>query len=338
MDMLVTGGNGLVGRHLVTALQERGDGVRVLVLPPDDSTWLKERGVAVYAGDVRQPDTLAAPLRGVDTVFHLAAMQGVWRPLQEYYAVNVAGTEHVCRAALAAGVRRLVHVSSWTVYGMALGRPAHEDLPLAPWHDPYWVTKAEGDKLVQRMIAQDRLPAAIIRPGTIFGPGDCLNFWRVADRLRMGQGLIIGSGGNALPLVYVTDVVQGLLLAADHEGAVGQAYNISNDQPLTQEGFLCAVAQEIGAKPPRLHVPYRALYAAAHVAERAVTLTRSQHPLVTRHGVVLFGTDNRHAIDKARRDLGYTPQVCVREGVSRAAAWYRQQHMPAMVSVAAATR
>jgi nucleoside-diphosphate-sugar epimerase len=338
MEILITGGNGLVGHHLVPALQQRGDSIRVLVLPTEDTTWLKERGVAVYPGDICQPQTLTAPMRGVDAVFHLAAMHGVWRPLRDYHAVNVAGTAHVCRAALAAGAHRLVHVSSWMAYGMAPGRLVHEDVALAPRHDPYWVTKAQGDKLVQRMIAQEHLPAVILRPATIFGPGDRLNFGRLADRLRAGQGLIVGSGRNALPLVYVTDMVQGLLLALEHERAVGQAYNITNDQPLMQEEFLRAIAQEIGAPPPRLHMPYQALYAAAYIAEQAARLTHAQHPVLTRHGVDLFGVDNRHAIDKARRELGYRPRVPLREGVCLAAAWYRQQHLPARRPVGAAAR
>jgi nucleoside-diphosphate-sugar epimerase len=102
-------------------------------------------------------------------------MLGVWRPMQEYYAVNVAGTENVCRAALAAGVRRLVHVSSAMVYWPRMRQPVREDCPFVPLQEPYTITKAEGDKLVQRMIARDRLPAVITRPGTIFGPGDRLN-------------------------------------------------------------------------------------------------------------------------------------------------------------------
>jgi nucleoside-diphosphate-sugar epimerase len=339
MEILVTGGNGLLGHHLVPALQERGDTVRVLALPGEDTARLEQRHVAIYHGDVRQPDTLTAPLRGVDTVLHLAGLMGVWRPMHEYYAVNVTGTENVCRAALAAGVQRLVHVSSWTVYGMALPTPAREDFPLRPFPEPYAMTKAAGDSVVQRLIAQEHLPAVIIRPGTFFGPGDRLHFGRMAERVRAGTGLIVGSGRNALPFVYVTDVVQGLLLAAERAQAIGQAYNITTDQPLTQEEFLCAIAQELGVRAPRLHAPYPALYAAALAAEQAARLTHTRHqPVVTRLGVKLFGTDNRHAIDKARRELGYTPHVSLREGVRRAAAWYRQQHVPATGAVPAATR
>jgi nucleoside-diphosphate-sugar epimerase len=272
----------------------------------------------------------------VDGLFHLAAMIGVWRPMEDYYAVNVTGTENVCRAALAEGVGRFVHVSSWTIYGMGLGEPVLEDLPLKPLRESHVLTKVKGDRLVRRMVAEDELPAVIVRPGTFFGPGDELHFGRIADRIRAGRWIIIGSGANALPLVYVTDVAQGLLLALDHQDAVGQAYNITHDDALTQRQFLNAIAREIGAPPPRLRVPYRALYAAACADERLLKLTRSKRqPVVTRLGVKLFGTDNRHAIEKARRELGYAPQVPIREGVRLAAAWYRQgdRELPARARV-----
>jgi nucleoside-diphosphate-sugar epimerase len=339
LETLITGSTGLVGRHLVTALQGRGDAVRALVLPPEDASWLEERGVAVYRGDIRDPETLVTPMRGVDTVFHLAALQGRWVPMEEYYRVNVTGTENVCRAALAAGVRRLAHVSSWTIYGVARGWTLGEEVAAAPGDDPYWITKAQGDLLVQRMIVRDRLPAAILRPGTIFGVGDRLNFGRIADRIRAGKAIIIGSGRNALPLVYVTDVVQGLLLCADDDQAAGQTFNITNDEPLTQREFLHAIAHGIGATPPSVHVPYHALYAASYAAERVAAATRSQRPpLVTRHGVALFGTDNRHAIDKARRDLGYRPRVGLHEGVRLAASWYRTQIQPTAPLIAPGRR
>jgi nucleoside-diphosphate-sugar epimerase len=330
VEILITGGNGLLGRHLVSALQDRGDSPRVLALPGENASWLEERGVAVHRGDIRRPETLTAPLSGVETVMHLAGMMGVWRPVEHYHAVNVTGTENVCRAALAEGAR-VVHVSSWTVYGLALGRPADERFALAPFGDPYPITKALGDMAVQRMIVNDHLPAVIIRPGTFFGPGDHLHFGRMADRLRAGKGVIVGRGDNALPFVYVTDVVQGLLLALDHEGAVGQAYNITNDRPLTQRQLLHAIAHEIGASPPRIRIPYHALYAAGYAAERLASLTpsRGRPPAVTRLGVKLFGTDNRHAVHKARRELGYEPRVDLHDGVRLAAAWYRSQRLPA---------
>jgi 2-alkyl-3-oxoalkanoate reductase len=328
VDVLITGGNGLLGRHLVEALQARGDRVRVLALPEEDTAWLQERGVAVHRGDIRDPATLTAPMRDAEGVLHLAAMMGVWRPLEDYRAVNVTGTANVCNAALRAGVGRLVHISSWTVYGLDLGRPAGEDFPLAPLREPYGLSKAEGDALVQRLIA-DGLPAVIVRPGTFFGPGDRLHFGRIADRIRANRWIVIGSGRNALPFVYVTDVADGILRALDREGALGQAYNIANDQPLTQLDAWQAIADEIGARPPRLRVPYRPLLGAGYVAEQIARFGRLKtQPPVTRLGVMLFGGDNRHSIDKARRELGYEPKVGLREGIQLAARWYGERSRP----------
>jgi nucleoside-diphosphate-sugar epimerase len=322
-EILITGGNGFVGRHVVDALQVRGDIVRVLALPGEDTHQLRARGVTVHEGDIRRPEALHAPMRGVDAVLHLAAMMDVWRPLEDYREVNVIGTENVCRTALAAGVRRLVHMSSSSVYGVALGRPADESFPLAPCPDPYPISKAEGDRLVQRMVRDHGLPAVILRPDQIFGPGDHLHFGRIAERVRARRSIVVGSGRNALPLVYVDDIVQALLLALDHDRAVGKTYNVSAGRPLTQRQFLQSIAEVLGVPAPRVRVPYRLLYAAGYAAERLAMLDRSgRRPPITRLGVAFLGADNRYTIDRARRELGYTPRVSVEDGVRIAAAWY----------------
>jgi nucleoside-diphosphate-sugar epimerase len=321
-EVLVTGGNGFVGRHLVRALLHRGSSVRVLALPDEDTRWLERHGVWVYRGDVRLRDTLAAPMQGVDAVFHLAAMMDVWRPLADYRAVNVSGTVNVCRAALASGVRRLVHMSSSSVYGPAGGAAVDETAPLEPFPDPYPVTKAEGELAVAGLVANEGLPAVILRPDQIFGPGDRMHFGRIAARLRAGRGVIVGSGENRVPLVYVADAVQALLLAQQHKHAVGQAYNVSAARPLTQRAFLEAIARALGVAPPRVRIPYRALYLAGWLGERAARLTPGSHrPPITRLGVSFIGSDCFFAIDKATRELGYKPAVELDRGVRLTAAW-----------------
>jgi dihydroflavonol-4-reductase len=329
VDVLITGGNGFLGRHLIAALQERGDRVRVLVLPAEDTGWLEEHEVTVLRGDILDPGTLTAPMRGADGLFHLAAMLGAWGALQTYADVNVLGTANVCRAALGAGVSRVVHISSAMVYDLASSAPAAEDDLLAPLDEPYSLTKAQGDMVVQRLIREERLPAVILRPGTLIGPGDRLNFGRMADRVAAGKGVIIGRGNNAIPLFSIADMVQGLLLALDAEQAAGKIYNIGTDQPLTQAGYLSLIAQELGAPAPRRRVPYRVLFTAAHLAERLAEVSNGRiPPFLTRHGVKLYGADNLMSIDKARRELGYVPQVPVSEAVRMACAWYRHPDVP----------
>lgn len=335
MRVFVTGGGGFLGRHLVSALLARGDSVRALVLPSSDATWLERRGVAVFRGDVRHPATLTS-MHGADAVVHLAATIGMRRPLAEHHAVNVTGTANVCRAALAAHVGRVVHVSSTSVYRLGAQAPIGEDEPLDPSADPYAQTKAAADQLVQRMIANAHLPATIVRLSTVFGPGDELNFGRIADRLRAGRAIVVGNGLNAVSFAYVSDVVDGLLLALDRERAAGQVYNITDDECPTQLTLLRSIAEAVGAQPPRIHVPYGLLFGAAHVAERVAGLTRNEHPLVTPFGVALYGAETRYRIDKARHDLGYGPRVSLRAGIRLTAAWYRESRASAPVVLPAA--
>ena len=322
MIALVTGGTGFVGRYLIRELCNNGYKVRLLALPGEDTDVWEQDQVSIFRGDVRIPETLTAPMRDSDFVFHLAAVHGLWRPEQEYYSINLHGTENVCRAALAAQVRRLVHVSSWVVYGMGFREPVSEDFPLRPVSDHYAVTKAKADLVVQDFM-RNGLRATVLRPGTMFGPGDTVNFKRLADRARTGKAVIIGSGRNLIPFVYVTDAVRAMIASAELEPAAGQCYNIGNDQALTQVELWNAIAEAIGSSPPRMRLPYFALYCLAGIAEFGFALYKSRgQPLVTRLGIKLYGSNNAHSLAKARTQLGYEPAVSIRDGVKKTAEWY----------------
>ena len=156
---------------------------------------------------------------------------------------------------------------------------------------------------MRRLMLDSGVETVILRPGTFFGPGDRLHFGRMAQRLKNGKGVIIGSGNNALPFCYVTDVVQGFMLATYHEHAPGNVYNITNDHPLTQLELFNAVADAVDGKRPTLRLPYLPLYYGGMVAEQIAHLTHTK-PLVTPLGVMMFGSDNRHSIDKARQRIG----------------------------------
>src|SRR5574340_843914 len=232
MKILITGATGLLGGHLLAALKQRDEQIRALVLPVEPTEQLIARGVEVMRGDVTDPNTLVPAVKDIDIVIHLAGMMGVDRPLVDYRLVNVTGSENLYRAAQAAGVRRFVHTSSHTAYGLGYGRFLTEKDALRPDPDPYSLTKAEGDRLMRRLMLNSKVETVILRPGTFFGPGDRLHFGRKAQKMKDGKGLIIGRGTNHLPFCYVTDVVQGFLLAAYHENAPGNVYNITNDRPL----------------------------------------------------------------------------------------------------------
>jgi nucleoside-diphosphate-sugar epimerase len=322
MRVLVTGATGLLGGHLIKELQQRREQIRALVLPLENVDKLIAQGVEVVRGDITDAKTLGPAVKDIEIIFHLAGMMGVWRPLADYRLVNVTGSANLYQAAQQAGVRRYVHTSSHTVYGLGHGRWLTEHDALRPDPDPYSLTKAEGDRLMRRLMLTSPVETVLLRPGTFFGPGDRLHFGRMAQKMKAGKGVIVGRGDNALPFCYVTDVVQGFLLAAYHEQAPGNVYNITNDHPLTQQEMFEAIADAVGGKHPRRHLPYWPIYFGSIVAEQVVARLTHTRPIVTQLGAMMFGTDNRHSIEKARRELGYEPKVDLRDGIQLAAEWF----------------
>jgi 2-alkyl-3-oxoalkanoate reductase len=317
---LVTGASGLLGSHVVDALVASGAPVRAQVLPGQPSRPC----VDVHVGDVRDRAFMESALDGVQRVIHCAARTGPWGPSAEYEATNVRALATLVRLARAAGVRRIVHVSSITVHGNDVRGAADEDAPLREEPNPYSRSKVVGEHVLQRLI-EDGAPVTIVRPGWVYGPGDTASFGRFAQTIEAGRMIVIGRGDNHVPLVYVEDAARGALLAAEADGVPGRAYLLVNDERVTQREYLWAVADALGVPPPRRRVPYRlavALGAAAEAGWRA--MRRESPPPLTRFGVQLLGGENRFSIERARTELGFTPAVGLAEGVTRGVEWYRQ--------------
>ena len=258
MRVLVTGAAGFLGSHVAELALGRRDAVRVFVRPGEDVARLAEAGAEVVRGDLTDPHSIDAAVNGVRCVLHSAARMGPWGSGAEHEAVNVRGTESLVEAALAAGVERIVHVSSIDVHGLVVGRGVDETAPYSSERDPYSRTKISGERVVQRLIREKGAPSTIVRPGLLYGPRDINSFARFARLVEQGKMVIIGSGANRLPLIYVTDVARGVLLAADAPGAVGRAYLLVNDEPVTQRDYFDAIARELGVATPKRHIPYRA--------------------------------------------------------------------------------
>jgi nucleoside-diphosphate-sugar epimerase len=324
VTVLLTGAGGFLGSHVAHLLLERGERPRVLLRLGESVNGLADSDVDVYRGDLADRAELEVALSGVDRVLHCAARTGPWGPQAEYERTNVRGLETLVRAALAAGVKRLVHVSSITVHGNDVGGAADETAPLREEPNPYSRSKVAGERLLERMIREEGAPVTIVRPGWIYGPGDWASFGRLAAMIRSGRMLIVGSGENHLPLIYVSDAAAGVLLASEAGQAMGRSYLLVNDEPVTQRDFIGAIAAELNAPAPTRHLPYKLAVRLGAVAEALARLARRREPPpVMRYGLQLLGGENRFCIARAREELGFTPVVDLAEGVRRSVAWYR---------------
>jgi nucleoside-diphosphate-sugar epimerase len=314
----------LLGSHVTSLLIRRGPRPRALVRPDDDAGWLARAGADVFTADISDRSAIAPALAGVDCVIHCAARTGPWGPASEYDRTNVRGLETIVRAAMAADVRRFVHVSSITVHGNNVRGKADENSPLRIEPNPYSRSKVVGEKLLQRMILDEGARVTIVRPGWIYGPCDTASFARMASMIDQGRMIVIGSGGNHLPLIYVRDAAEGVLLAGTAVNAEGRSYLLVNDEPVTQRDYIGAVAVELGAPTPTRRIPYGLAVTLGAVAETAGRLTRRrQPPPVMRYGLQLLGGENRFSISRARDELGFSPMTGLTEGVRYSVEWYR---------------
>jgi 2-alkyl-3-oxoalkanoate reductase len=324
VTVLVTGATGFLGSYVTDLLLASGEIPRVLVRPGEGPAAFADARVDVRRGDVRDRTALEAAVSGVDRVLHCAARTGPWGPVAEYQRTNVRAVETLVRTAMAAGVRRIVHVSSITVHGNDLRGDADESAPLREEPNPYSRSKVAGERLIRRMIREEGAPVTIVRPGWIYGPRDGASFARIARMVETGRMVILGGGENHLPLIYARDAAMGVVLAGEADHAAGRSYLLVNDEPVTQRDFIGAVADQLGVPAPTRHVPYELGLALGALAESLGRVARKQQPPpVMRYGLQLLGGDNRFRITRARRELGFAPGVDLAEGVRRSIEWYR---------------
>jgi len=323
MRVLITGGNGFIGSHLVDSQLAQGHQVRAVDLHPSYLATINHPHLEVITGDIADSALLPRLLKGVDLVYHLASAHlDVSLSDDHYRRVNVAATLALLQAAQAAGVRRVVHCSSNGVLGEVKQPPANESTPCAPTNI-YERTKLEGEQAALNFSRESGLPVVVVRPAWVYGPR-CPRTQKLFRTIKKGRFVMIGSGQTLRHPVYITDAIKGLELAAQTEGASGEIYFIAGEQAVTIAELVQTIAGVQGVKPPLLHLPVLAGKAAGHVLQLAFKPFNRQPPF-SRRSVDFFLKDNAYSISKARRELGYTPTVDLESGLLRTAEWLSSQ-------------
>ncbi|MGE5192567.1 MAG: NAD-dependent epimerase/dehydratase family protein [Deltaproteobacteria bacterium] len=322
MQVLVTGGGGFLGLYIVEQLVVRGDRVRVLCR--GQYPRLHELGVECITSDVRDASAVAGACTGVDVVFHVAAVSGIWGPWEHYHGINTVGTENVIAACRAHHVPRLVYTSSPSViYDGRDHRNANESLKYpAHYLCHYPHSKALAERAVLAANGVGGLFTAALRPHLIWGPRDNHLIPRLIARAKAGKLRRVGRGDNLISMSYVENAAHAHLLAADRlvpgSPVAGQAYFINEPEPVNLWSWINRLLGLAGLPPVTKSISPRAAYAAGALLERLYSLLHiGGEPPMTRFLAQQLSGTHSYDIGKATRDFGYQPIVSVAEGLRR---------------------
>jgi nucleoside-diphosphate-sugar epimerase len=329
MKVLVTGGGGFLGTAICRLLRARGDAVTSVARSRHPA--LDALGVQQEQVDISVLDPLLHVSRGVDAVIHVAAKAGAWGSWDDYYAANVAGTDHVLAACRLNGIPRLVHTSTPSVVHAGGDLEGlDESTPYATHfraHYPH--TKAIAE---QRVLAANdaELSTVALRPHLIWGPGDNHLLPRIVARARAGRLRFVGTERKRIDVVYVDNAAQAHVDALDRlsptAACAGKAYFISQGEPIFADDMVNALLRACGLPSETRRVPYSVAVAAGALLEAVYGVLRiASEPPMTRFVAEQLATAHWYDISAARRDLGYVPAISTEEGMLRLAQWWRSE-------------
>lgn len=318
MRVFVTGGSGFVGGRLIAALKARGDEVRALARSDKAAETVRALGAEPVRGDLDAAEALRRGMEGCDAVVHSAAHVKTWGPEEEFFRINVEGTQRVIDAARAAKVKVLVHVGTEAMF--VGGRPIVQ--ADETWKRPekplglYPLTKGLAEERMLAANGQDGLRTVVVRPRLIWGKGDLAVLPEIIEKVRGGQFRWIGGGRYLTSTCHVANVVEGILLAID-KGQGGQAYFLTDGAPVEFRSFITQLLDTAGVKAPEGELPRGVANVVAAVAETVWrVLPLKGEPPIHRSTLRLIGEEVTVNDAKARAELGYVGHMTREAGLA----------------------
>jgi 2-alkyl-3-oxoalkanoate reductase len=327
--VLVTGGTGFVGGAVARRLRSANCTVRALVRRNSDAAALTAAGCELRTGDITDAASVQQAMEGVDAAVHCAAFASDWGPRETFVQVNVEGSRHIFDAALQSGVKRLVHFSTTDVFGVTThGRVIDDAFPLKATGFPYSDTKAEADRMAHAYAQERGLPVVVIRPTWIYGPSDRTFLPELVDAMRKHEMVFFGSPDNTIPLCYIDNLVDAVVLALTRDEAVGQGYIVSDGAVVTWRELTDLLAEQLDLPVVKRTIPLPLAEGVAVGAETWAKITKStKRPALTRYELEIGGRDMHYSNAKICRELGFSPRVLPEEGLARTIEWLRSMDL-----------
>ena len=311
--VLVTGANGYTGSNLCQYLARKGVPTRAMYWAPDGEPKFSHENLELVPGDLRDRESLKRALEGCEVVHNIAAL---YRPTNVantvFWDVNVEGVRNMIELSVESGVKRFVQCSTIGVHGHVRNPPANENSEIKP-DDYYQYTKLKGEEMARDLGAKLGLPVAIIRPAAIYGPRED-RFLKIPKLIKDGRFIMFGDGEVLYHFIHIDDLSHAFELCAEKEEAIGQTYIIADDHPITLNHIVETMSGALGVKPPTWRFPLFVLNTASVACEFACKPFGISPPLHRRRAS-WFSHTRSFDISKARRELGYEPQVKIEDGL-----------------------
>lgn len=323
MKVLVTGGNGFIGSHLVEALLRGGNEVYCLVRKTSDLSFLSSMKVTIIYGDLFQKEHLDKAVAEKDYIYHLSGIKRAKRR-ETYYGVNHIGTQNLVEACARYNprVKKFLFVSSLAACGPSPdGHYIKEEEKCLPISD-YGKSKLLGEHAVLRW--KDTIPVVIVRPPVIYGPRDrdLLSYFRWVNR-RIS--LFIGKGKNHVSFCYVIDLISGILMAGEHPNSSGQIYFIADEQAYSWHRIADGIAKNMGKQVLNIHISKSITSFLSFLIESISFFTRK--PFILNREKILEASQPYWVCDvsKAKNELDFTTAFTLEDGIKATVEWYRKE-------------
>jgi len=321
-NILVTGATGFTGKALCERLIKDGEKVTAFVRPSSDTDRLIEIGVNCVEADITSREDVDRHFKDFDLVYHIAAAYRTEHSTEDMFTlVNVEATRNLLEAAKRSGVRRFVHCSTVGVQGEIDDPPADEEYRFKPG-DHYQESKKEGELLALNYF-REGLPGSVFRPVGIYGPGDT-RFLKLFKPVSRGMFVMIGSGKVLYHMTYIDDLVDGILLCGSRPEALGEVFTLGGERYTTLQELVDEIAGVLGKTKTGIRIPFAPVYWASVVCDKVCKKIGVSPPIYPRR-VEFFSKDRAFSIEKAKRLLGYSPKVSLRDGLARTANWYKKE-------------
>ena len=321
--VLVTGAYGFLGKYLIAELTENGYGVVAFGRKQEELDRLTGKNIETYRGDFCNREDIVNASKGVDYIIHVGALSTVWGKRDDFINTNVNGTKNVLDACRQNGVKRLVYVSSPSIYsGKADRLNIDEDDFDENNKLNYYI---ESKILAEKEIRKTDVPFVIIRPRGLFGIGDTSIIPRLINANRKIGVPLFNNGKNIVDITCVENVALALRLAIESDSAVGGTYNITNGEPREFKSILEELFVQIDEPPKYLKISLNLMYGVASTIEFFYKLFRIyKEPLLTKYNICTLGYSQTLNIEKAKRDLHYLPKMTLSEGIKHYADDYKR--------------